>query len=139
MAEARIATIVFSDGMVGCSEWRHFRLTPAPDGDPVMLLQSLDEPTLSLRVAAPESLCPGYRPRLSAEDLAALGLQDSSSARLLCVLTTHPNPPTLTANLLGPIVVNPASGAARQVILDGASYPTDYPVRGDREAMAPVA
>jgi flagellar assembly factor FliW len=139
MLEASVAEIVFTDGMIGCPDWRRFRLSPDPDGGPVMLLQSLDEEMVSLLVAAPDVIFPGYQSRLSPEDLAALGLADIAAARLYCVLTVRKNPLTITANLLGPIVVNPASGAARQVVLAETNYPTRYLVVGDESAKAPTA
>jgi flagellar assembly factor FliW len=139
MVEASVAEIVFADGMVGCPEWRRFRLSPDPDGGPVMLLQSLDEETVSLLVSSPAAIYPGYRPRLGSEDLVALDLADVASARLYCVLTVRQNPLTITANLLGPIVVNPATGAARQVVLAETNYPTRFPVVGGECVAKPAA
>jgi flagellar assembly factor FliW len=138
MSVSRDVEMLFPEGMVGCPEWRRFSLTPDSDGGPVLLLQSLDDPQVSLLVSDPALFCPEYRPQLADEDLAALGLVGSAAAAVYCVLTVHQNPLSITANLLGPIVANPENGSARQVVLADSSYPTRYPVVGSAAAAEPT-
>jgi flagellar assembly factor FliW len=105
----------------------------------MMALQSLDEEAISLLVAEPDVICPDYQPNLSPDDLAAVGLADAADARLNCVLTVRQSPLTITANLLGPIVVNPATGAAIQAVLTDTSYPTRHLLVGDERIPSPPA
>ena len=44
------------------------------------------------------------------------------------MLVIQPDPMTITANLLGPIVYNPDTGDACQVVLSESSYSARYPV-----------
>lgn len=77
-----------------------------------------------LFVLDPAVYLPSYTPRLPAASLAAIGA-DPESALVLVVV----NPGAVsTVNLSAPIVVNPATGACAQVILDGTDWPLRHPL-----------
>jgi flagellar assembly factor FliW len=122
--------IVFADGLVGCHEWKRFQLlTDDDDEEPlaVAVLQSLDFPEVSLLVTDPRLLLADYNPRLSAEDRGFLGLDDQTQATLFCTLSTAQDG-WITANLMGPLVVNPATRRAKQVVLVDSLYSARHPV-----------
>jgi flagellar assembly factor FliW len=64
---------------------------------------------------------PDYSPVVSDEDCATLDLHRAQDALLFVVAS--PGDGGTTANLLAPIVVNAATGASAQVILDGQDWP----------------
>lgn len=82
-------------------------------------MRSLADPAVRLFVVRPEAFFEGYTPDVDAETRAALALGDDDAPLLLVVV--HPATPDVpaTANLLAPVMVNPATGAASQVVLDG--------------------
>jgi flagellar assembly factor FliW len=59
-----------------------------------------------------------------------LGLADVADAQLFCLVTV-PNGDVgaATANLRAPVVVNPATHAARQVVLADGTHPIRRPLR----------
>ncbi len=116
------------EGLIGCPDWRSFLLRRAEEMRPVKLLVSLDQPGLSLPVVHPELVAPGYQPRVSEEDAAALGLNSASELDWLVLLTIVNDPLKVTANLLGPVAFNKRTGVARQVVQSGAGYPVAQPV-----------
>ena len=120
----------FISGLVGCGEWRHFRLEQRPDTFPVSLLHALDEPGLSFIAADPRLWFPGYVIDLSPQDHEALQAGPEAELLVLALLTVEPQPFRVTANLLGPLVYNPANGLARQVILTQSNYSARQPVGG---------
>jgi len=120
--------IIFEDGLVGCHDWKHFQVIV--DGDeelPVIVLQSLDDPTVSLLVTDPTFLTPTYEVRLTADDRAELGLDDDLRPTVFCTLSAG-HDGWLTANLLGPLVVNPQTRLAKQIVLTDTTYSTRYPI-----------
>jgi flagellar assembly factor FliW len=122
------ATIVFPNGLVGCEHWKRFVLL-VEDGEdlPVSTLQSLDDPDISLLVTDPSFVVPGYRPELSPEHTAGLGLEDGKDPVLYCTLSIGSDG-WVTANLLGPLVVNPTTRQAAQIVLSDTQHSTRHPV-----------
>lgn len=116
------ATIYFPEGLVGCAEWRSFVLLAVSEDEPVQLLQSTEVPEIALLVTDPRLIEPDYVCPLSPADRAALRLADDDEPLLLCTLTLHREPASITANLLGPIVVNLREGLGRQIVLADTDY-----------------
>lgn len=125
--------LLFADGLVGCPDWKRFKLEQRPEMLPVALLKSIDQPNLSFIVADPRTWYPNYKFDVSAEDLKALEVFSASDLIALTIITVEPDPFAVTANLLGPLVVNPSSGKARQIIQSTYPYlarqPMDLQVR----------
>ena len=119
----------FFDGLVGCPSWRRFRIDPAPGDLPVFVLESLDEEGLQFLAIDPSTLIADYAAAIPADDLSVLGLADIREAQLLVLLTLQ-QAQHITANLLGPLVIDRASGAARQVVLVDSGYTTRHALEG---------
>jgi len=120
--------ILFVDGLIGCPDWKHFKLEQRPETLPVALLKSEDQPNLSFIVADPRTWYPQYKFDVSAEDLKALGVSRLEDLVALTIITVEPDPFAVTANLLGPLVVNPSTGRARQVIQSAYPYQARQPL-----------
>jgi len=121
-------TLVFPDGLVGYPEWQRFELEASPDGSPVAWLQGKDEEEACFLVTEPALVCPTYEVDVPRHVRTALGLEAKQLPAMLCMLVVQPEPLTITANLLGPIIYNPDNGLACQVVLADSGYPARYPV-----------
>ncbi len=128
MTTASTQPIFFADGLVGCEDWKHFELQQPPEMAPIAILQSLDEKRLSFIVADPRLWYPQYALDLAEADALALGLAHPGQARLLSILTVEAEPFQVTANLLGPLVLNPENGQARQMIQSNRPYLARQPL-----------
>ncbi|QGG94662.1 flagellar assembly protein FliW [Actinomarinicola tropica] len=115
----------FPDGLLGFPDVTRFALVDAGDDATYFWLQSLDDPQLAFLATVPWPFFPEYEPVLSDSDQDALDLQDPGDAMVLCLLTISDD--AVTANLLGPLVVNAVSRTGRQVVLDG-DLPTRAPL-----------
>jgi flagellar assembly factor FliW len=122
--------LVFEDGLIGCPDWRHFLLEPDAAGPAIQLLRCLDVPDVALYVADPFTIVPEYEFEVGDADGAALDLADPGEALVLVVLTVRSDPAAVTANLLGPLVVNVRSGRGRQLVLAESGYSVRHPVVG---------
>ena len=114
--------LVFPEGLIGCPDWQRFTLERPPELAPMALLVSEDIPNLSLPVVSPWLIKVDYAPQLAEADQLALKAEAGVDLQWLVILNVQREPPLLSANLLGPVVFNPASGLARQVILSLSGY-----------------
>jgi len=119
-------SIVFPDGLVGCQDWKNFVLMTGEGVDElrVAVLQSLDDPAMSLMVTDPRFFEPSFAPMLSAQDCTDLGLDDDSQTVMYCTLSTADG--WLTANLLGPLILNPTNCRGKQVVVLDSAFSTRY-------------
>lgn len=115
---------MFAEGLVGCEDWRRFVLLEAEGSGPVRLLQCLDDPEVGFLVTDPYDLIDGYELEMPEGAARAIDLGGWQDAMVLCTLVVQPEPLTVTANLLGPLVVNRNNGRAVQVVLCGSRYST---------------
>lgn len=121
--------VTFERGLVGFPEWRHFLVGPAPAGEAagLFMLQCLDPDGPVLLAIDPRRLRPDYQVKLSASDLRALQLESAQDALVLCTLTVREGG-LVTANLLGPLVINPRARLGRQVVIGSSTFSARFRV-----------
>jgi len=125
------AIITFPEGLVGCVTWRQFVLLGTNVSGPFKLLQSLDDPQVSFIVADPYLLLADYSFTLSDVDARTIELDDPAKAMVLCILMVKQDPVlSITANLLGPLVINVSSRLGTQLVLADSGYSARFPVMG---------
>lgn len=111
-------TLEFVTAPPGLMTLRRFSLDALDDVGALFAMRSTEREGVRLFLIPPRVYVPEYAPTIDADTKAALGLGDAEPVLLVVV---HPGeggqPPT--ANLLAPVAVNPATGAALQVVLDG--------------------
>ncbi len=122
--EAKVMT--FADGLLGFPGARRFALVDASDDGTYFWLQSLDDPHLAFLAAVPWAFFPEYEPELSRSDQEDLAISDPSEVMVLCLLTITED--AVTANLLGPLVVNADTRQGRQIVLDDSHYSARVPL-----------
>ncbi|MBV9850800.1 MAG: flagellar assembly protein FliW [Armatimonadetes bacterium] len=118
------AVLTFPEGLPGFEGCRRFVFVPHGGSGPFEWLQSVENGTLAFLAMRPHQIFPDYAPRVPAAELEALGLDKGAHGPRLYTLLTVPqgDPRGITANLLAPILVNPASRYARQVIVNNDEY-----------------
>lgn len=120
-------TLYVPDGLHGFEDDPVFLPIEQPATRPVVFLQSLKDPRLCFTALPVRGVDPEYHLELSANDRDALLLPDDAIGGdiecLVIVCATGPRP---TANLLGPVVVNPKSRRAVQIICPG--YSAQHPL-----------
>ena len=96
-----------------------FSLDGLDDTGALFALRSLADPGVRLFVVRPETFFDGYTPGVDPSTRESLALEDGQEPLLLVVVHPGSGDSPTTANLLAPLVVNPDTGAASQVVLDG--------------------
>ena len=119
-----LPTITMAVPMPGFPAHREFVLVRLNEDGLLYAFTSIEDPELRFLVAPPEPFFPDYAPFLPGGARAELGLADATDARLYCLVTVPDGDvAAATANLRAPVVVNPASSRARQVVLADGGHP----------------
>ncbi len=117
------------DGLLGFVNCDQVVLVPIdPDGQ-FFWLQAVNDPELAFLVLMPWPMFADYEVEMGDADQAALELDGTADALVLCLLTSHDEPRRFTANLLGPLVINQRLRRGRQILLD-ADLPTQAELPG---------
>lgn len=120
--------IEMPDGMLGFAERRFFLLSPDNNGG-FFWFQSVDNPALAFVVTDPTAFVPGYEVTLTPDEYAKLGLDPESAEIILLAVTTMAREASdITINLQGPIVVNPGTMMAKQIVLENGKYAIKHPL-----------
>jgi len=120
--------LFFSLGVLGFPEVRRYVMLDHGRNTPLKWLQAVDKPELAFPMVPATDLVEDYHITVSPDDLAALAME-STDELLAFVILTIPNaaPERTTANLKAPIVMNPTTHLARQVLVE-QDYPIRYPL-----------
>lgn len=126
----RRRALLFDSGLIGCPDWQRFVLEPGAVGPAIHLLRCLDVDDVALYVTDPFTIVPDYEFEVGDADVAALELADPGDALVYVILTIHDEPVSVTANMLGPLVLNDRTGRGRQLVLASSDYSVRHPVLG---------
>lgn len=124
--EARVFT--FEDGLPGFPQATRFLAMGVDDDPDLYWLQCVDDGGLAFLAIVPWHHFPDYSPVLAGDDLARLRLADAEDATVLCLLTVDHDADAVTANLLGPVVLNTVLRIGRQVVLADSHQPLAAPL-----------
>jgi len=116
------------EGLPGLPDMRQCYLVRREADAPVVWLQDAADESLTVPLLPPEAFIEDYCPALSPSDWDFLGLSEATGAEYYLVLVIPADPAGITVNLRAPIVRNPETGVARQVILSSEAYPIRYPL-----------
>lgn len=126
--------ITLTQGLLGLEAYTRFTLAPFEDGTPFFVLQSTETEQLSFIVTEPALLVGDYGFDLSDEDVAELQITGPDDVYVLILLTIPDDPQEMTANLLGPMVINKRLNLGKQVVLHGTDWPVRFRVFGEAQA-----
>ncbi len=124
--ESRVIT--FPDGILGFPQYRKYVLVDKDSRKPLKWLQSVENGELAFVIADPSQLVADYTVEVAPEDIAPLELSSPEKAIVLCLVTIGKGGSSITANLVGPIIINPDNMIARQVILNNNLYSVKHDI-----------
>src|SRR5450631_3623866 len=116
----------FSSGLPGFDSRRRFVAVRFVESDPLICLQSLEDPNLCFITMPILAVDPGYKLKMNGEDLDRLGLsparQPAIGEDVLCLTVISVQETGPTANLMAPIVVNLRNRKAVQSVPAESDY-----------------
>ena len=122
--------ITMPGGMPGFPENKRFVILERTESRPFLWFQSIDSPDLAFVIANPFMFKADYQPNLSSGK-KVMGWETSADQDLklyVIVNASSGDPDRMTANLLGPLVINLDRQEAMQMVLHNAPYSHRHPI-----------
>lgn len=121
--------ITFPRGLPGFADKRRFVFIPHAEGSPFLWLQCIDEPDLAFPALDPALICSDYIFEIPDGIQEELGITRREQVQVFVIVTVpRENPKAMTANLLGPVVINVETRLGCQIVLDHTRYPVRFPL-----------
>lgn len=118
MTETEIQKITFSAGLPGFPEAHTFVLLHTELAqEPFAILRCLEDQELEFVVTQPQLFFPDYAPVIDDATVSRIGLERAEDALLLTILTVGDDIASVTANLMGPVVINTKNNSGAQAVL----------------------
>lgn len=115
-------------GLLGFPDARRYVRVAIPDAEGWLWLQSADDPDLAFLAVDAFLFFPDYDLELPDADATAIELEVSTDAEVLALVTVRRaddgGTDSISANLLGPLVINNRTKVGRQVVLSDSQYST---------------
>ncbi len=119
--------ITLRGGLIGFPNEERFVLLRPDAKKPVAWLQSLQTPALAFPVVESAQISPRY-PVEKEKALAGQAGIGAGDVAVFVVISVRARAPKVVANLLAPIVIDRASGAGAQIVLDAKKYSASTPL-----------
>ena len=125
-----VQVLELAEPLPGFPGHREYVLVPADAGGALFWLQSVAPDGPRFLAVSAASFFPDYTPVLPDAACDELEVADAAEAGLYCLVTVPDGDVgAATANLRAPLVVNPSSHRARQVVLTDGVHPIRQPMR----------
>ncbi|MHB9130814.1 MAG: flagellar assembly protein FliW [Armatimonadota bacterium] len=111
-------------GLLGFESIHTFCLLPHAPDSPFNWLQAIDDPELAFVVVNPFDFFPEYDFEIADADVPHIGTEDPAELVVFSIITFADK--RLTANLVGPVVMNVQTQVARQIVLSDPRYGTRH-------------
>jgi flagellar assembly factor FliW len=119
--------IEMSSGMIGFPTLSKYALIAFDDDKaPLFYWQCADEPSVCFILMDPALVFPDYEVALSPGEVEDIELESAADGTVYVVVTIPPDPREMTANLMGPLVINQSARKAKQVVLSDPRYSTRH-------------
>ena len=115
--------ITFSPGLLGFSEFHRYVLIEHGHESPFLWLQCVDKPDLAFVVIDPLYVLPDYKVSLINGIQKELDVKNLQDLKILVILTIPPGrPQEMTANLMGPLLINLTNRRGKQLVIENSTY-----------------
>ena len=127
------AVYEFPEGVYGFETDRKFAVFSREiEGYSFLYLQSMDNIVPCFLVFEPWDMVSEYKPLMSKEDMDACEVDDIEELIFLVIATVPSHIEDLSINIKSPVVLNPKTRKAKQIILQNPDYNVRYhPFRQD--------
>ena len=119
--------IHFPEGILGFEEEKEFVVINDEDEEsPFGWLQAIENPELTFVIINPFFVYPNYDITIPETAQKKLEIQDKKDLIIYSIVVVPKDIEKMTANLIGPIIINTKEMIGKQVILDDDRYSTKH-------------
>jgi flagellar assembly factor FliW len=122
--------ITMPSGMPGFPGMQHFVILEREGTRPFLWYQSVEDPQLAFALINPYLFKPDYEVNLApaAKDMSWEESRKEDLAVYVIVNASEGVPEKITANLIGPLVINTGKNEAVQMVISGSPYSHKQPI-----------
>lgn len=125
--------ISFPDGILGFDFVKKFVILDSADNSPFKWMQAFSEPNLAFVIIRPTDFIDEYVLDISQADLESVEAENVDELLVFAIVTIPTDPSKMTANLQGPIIINPNKKIGRQSILLSDNYKIKHSILEEME------
>ncbi|QIB27509.1 flagellar assembly protein FliW [Caloranaerobacter azorensis] len=119
--------ITFPDGLLAFEEQKRFVIIDNPDEEiPFKWLQSIDNPDLAFVIINPFLFKRDYEFDIPQSVVDRLAIEREKDVLVYSIVVVPEDITKMTANLVGPIIINLKNRLAKQIILEDKRYTTKH-------------
>lgn len=119
--------VTFPDGIMGFESFKKYALINS-EYEPFIWLQSLDKSSLAFLLVDPFLICSDYEADIDDASLAQIEIESPEDLVVMTIVTIPTDGSAITANFLGPIVINRKNNKCMQVILTDNRWTTKFDI-----------
>ena len=113
-------------GILGFSQLSKYVIIEKDEYGPFKWLQSVEESDIAFVIVDPTFFFPDYKLELHEKELEELNFQQMKELILYVIVTVPSDPSQVSADLLGPLVINFKKRIAKQVVMPNSPYTTKH-------------
>ncbi|MFH1140013.1 MAG: flagellar assembly protein FliW [Pseudomonadota bacterium] len=123
------SVISIPGGLIGFPDQERYLILRHNPQSPFFWFQAVDRPDLAFVIVDPTVFKPDFDAPLPKALLLGLKASSPQEINTFVIVTIPPGKPeAMTANLLGPVVINTKTKLARQLVLDERQYSHCHPI-----------
>lgn len=119
--------VTFPEGLLGFERYTKFALIDS-EYEPFIWLQSTEESNLAFLMIDPFLICNDYEADIDDSTLKNIGVESAEDIIIMTLVTIPKDGSAITANFLGPIVINKKNRKCLQVILNDNRWTTKFDI-----------
>jgi flagellar assembly factor FliW len=113
-------------GILGFSQLSKYVIVEKSEYDPFKWLQSVEDPDVAFVIVDPTLFFPNYKLEVNEKELEELNFQQMKELITYVIITVPSDPSQMSADLLGPVVINSQKKIAKQVVMSSGLYTTKH-------------
>lgn len=119
--------VTFPEGLLGFEKYTKFALIDS-EYEPFIWLQSTEESNLAFLMIDPFLICSDYEADIDDSALRNIGADSAEDIIIMTLVTIPKDGSAITANFLGPVVINKKNRKCLQVILNDSRWTTKFDI-----------
>ncbi len=118
--------INFTKPILGFDNYKEYLMLENESIFPTFWLQSIDATNIAFPIVSPHIVDENYSIKLPAYELEDIQLKKIEDALVLTLMVVPQSLTSMRTNLRAPIIYNPATKMAKQIILNDEKYPVHH-------------